>query len=181
MSVLRPIGEGYASFMRHALAGLMAVLLVVMVMQVVARYAFNSSFIWAEELCRYLLIWVSFLGCGMAYARGELATVGLLGDALPPRASAALAVFANLCVGGLLVALMIYGWRYAERVGSRPIPALGFLFDDLFGPAAPTAPGLFWVYLAVPAGMALLLLHVLARTCVRLADLADRPSAETTR
>ena len=39
--------------------------------QVVARYLFNSSLIWAEELCRYLLLWQTFQNIGMSSAEAS--------------------------------------------------------------------------------------------------------------
>lgn len=39
----------------------LGVMVVVMSVQVVARYVFNSSLSWSEELTRYLFIWSAFL------------------------------------------------------------------------------------------------------------------------
>ena len=51
----------YHGAMRAFLVALIAVLLAVMGLQIVMRYSFNASLIWAEEVCRYLLIWVSLI------------------------------------------------------------------------------------------------------------------------
>ena len=148
---------------RRAIAVLLgatiAVLLVIMTLQITFRYGFNASLIWAEEVCRHLLIWASFLACFAAYERGEIAAVTMLRDALPNRAGLALAILANILALALLVFLVIYGMSYAERIGSQPIPALGFIFNDL-GTGWPV-PAMFWVYLALPVGMALLTLRFL--------------------
>lgn len=150
------------------LGTIIAVLLGVMSMQIVFRYGFNASLIWAEEACRHLLIWVSFLAAFAAYERGEIAAVTMLRNALPRRAGLALALFANALALGLLAFLVVYGMRYAERIGSQPIPALQFAFDDLG--LGWTVPSMFWVYVALPVGMALLALRIAADmvTCVRL-------------
>ena len=74
-TITRPAGLAvgvYRAAIRHALAAVMAILLAIMVLQVFFRYGLNASLIWAEEICRYLLIWASFLACGIAYARGEI-------------------------------------------------------------------------------------------------------------
>jgi TRAP-type C4-dicarboxylate transport system permease small subunit len=53
-----------------AVAVSMFVLLVVTVaLQVVTRYVFNNSFGWTEEIARYLLVGVTFLGGGIAVRR----------------------------------------------------------------------------------------------------------------
>ncbi|MCC5969042.1 MAG: TRAP transporter small permease [Pararhodobacter sp.] len=148
----------YASVLRGVLAGLIGLLLVVLVTQVVLRYGFGISLIWADEVSRHMLIWATFLGVALAYERGELAGVTMLRDALPRRAGLALAIFGNLLAIGLLVTLVIYGLRYADRIGHRPIAALRFLFGDLFGDRVP-APDIWWVYVALPVGLGLLALR----------------------
>ncbi len=41
--------------------GLLSISVIVFV-NVIARYFFNTSFSWSEELARYIIVWVSFLG-----------------------------------------------------------------------------------------------------------------------
>ncbi|SME98642.1 TRAP-type C4-dicarboxylate transport system, small permease component [Tistlia consotensis] len=151
----------YRTTMKALLVALIAVLLGVMTLQIVMRYGFNGSLIWAEELCRYLLIWVSLLAGSLAYERGEIAAVTLLRDALPRRGALCLATLANLAAAVLCGVLVHYGLRYAALVGAQPIPALRFLFQDSFGWAAWTVPPVYWVYVALPLGMGLLGLRLL--------------------
>ena len=153
--MLNPIINALRQALSASVALLVAALLVIMVLQIVARYGFNASLIWAEEICRYLLIWASFLAAFAAYERGEIAAVTLFQDRLPRAAGLLCAALCNLLGLVFVVTLAWYGLRYAERIGSQPIPALGFLLTDLFGPQA-VAPSMFWVYLALPVGMGLL-------------------------
>lgn len=152
-----------ADLMRQGLQGLLiamiTVLLTVLVATVVLRYGFRVSLIWGEEMARHLLIWATFAGAVLAYERGELVAVTLLRDALPRRAGLVLAMAANAMAIGLLVTLIHYGLRFAERVGHQPIGALRFLLGDIFGAGTP-APSLWWVYVALPVGMGLLVLRL---------------------
>jgi TRAP-type C4-dicarboxylate transport system permease small subunit len=150
----------YMAAIRHALAATMAVLLAIMILQVLYRYGLNSSLIWAEEICRYLLIWASFLACGIAYARGEIAAILLIDRLLPRRAALLVSFVRNVLVLVLLGVLAYYGWRYAVLSGSQPVPALGFLLSDLLGQARPSPVTVFWIYVSLPVGMALLGVHV---------------------
>lgn len=150
----------YMSAVRHALAATMAVLLAIMMLQVVFRYGLNSSLIWAEEICRYLLIWASFFACGIAYARGEIAAILLIDRLLPPRAALLVSLLRNALVLVLLGVLVHYGWRYAVLSGTQPVPAIGFLLTDLFDATRPSPITVFWVYVSLPVGMALLGMHV---------------------
>src|SRR5690554_1710362 len=54
-------------------------------LQVFCRYVLNSSLNWPEELSRILLIWIVFLGSGVAVFRKEHASLGLVVDKLPEK------------------------------------------------------------------------------------------------
>ena len=157
---MRRLSDVYRRTMRWLLIATLLALLTIMGLQIVFRYALNASLIWAEEVCRYLLIWVSFLACADAYERGEVAAVNLLRDSLPSRFGLMLAIAVNLLAIVLMAVLVIYGFSYADRVGSEPIPGVRFLLNDLFGSSA-LAPQMFWVYAALPIGLSLLMVRLM--------------------
>ena len=161
LHVLRLLYDGVVSTL---LVWMLILLLAVMSLQVGLRYGLSISLIWAEEVCRYLLIWVSFLGVALAYERGEVASVPILRDALPRRAGLALAILANLLGIVLLVVLVRYGIIYAQRMGGGPIPAATFL---LAGTDLPV-PRMVWVYAALPVGLAFFALRLLADVVIYL-------------
>ena len=51
--------------------------------QVVARYVFNSSIFWSEELARYLFIWVIFLCIAIGYRENQHISITTVIEALP--------------------------------------------------------------------------------------------------
>ncbi|TCT10636.1 TRAP-type C4-dicarboxylate transport system permease small subunit [Tepidamorphus gemmatus] len=154
------IARIYRAVMVGLLGLMMALLFAIMCVQVFFRYGLNASLIWAEEVCRYLLIWVSFLACGIAYQRGEIAAMRILVDALPARAAALTAVLADSAVLVLLGFLVVYGWRYAQFADGQRMPAADFIWNDILGGSGPAGLSLFWVYVAIPVGSALLAVHV---------------------
>ena len=153
---LETVVDAYKKGMAALLILMVATLLAVMGFQIVLRYFFNSSLIWAEEVCRYLLIWVSFLAASIAYERGEVAAFTLLRGALPDRLGVYLAILCNLCAALLCGVLVVYGLRFAEMVGSQPIPALRFLFEDTLKWSQESVPSVYWVYFSLPLGIGLL-------------------------
>ncbi|GHF46317.1 TRAP transporter small permease [Seohaeicola zhoushanensis] len=156
MSLQRP----FRLVLRWFLTTLVGALLVLMTTQIVLRYGFNASLLWAEEVCRYMLIWLAFLALVMAFERGEIAALGFLAEALPRVPGLLLAIFGAGLSLMLCLLLAWYGWIYAERAGNAPIPAAGFILESLFGAEAPPTPGRFWVYVALPVGMVLLSLRL---------------------
>ena len=67
---------------------LLSLLVVVLVWQVVSRYALNAPSTSSEEILRYGVIWMSLLGAAYASGRGSHMTVDLLRDRLTGRADA---------------------------------------------------------------------------------------------
>lgn len=147
--------------MRGLLVTLVGALLTIMIIQIVLRYGFNASLLWAEEVCRYLLIWLAFLAVPLAFERGEVASLTFVSAHLP-RVPALILACVTTALSLLLCLLLVwYGWRFAEMAGRAAIPALRFILEDLFGENAPKTPGTFWVYVALPIGMGLLSLRFL--------------------
>jgi C4-dicarboxylate transporter DctQ subunit len=52
-------------FAEKAVIFLMTAISVIIFVQVVSRYVFNSSLTWSEEVGRYILIWITFLGASI--------------------------------------------------------------------------------------------------------------------
>ena len=138
----------------------MAVILIIMVVQVAARYLFSGSIIWAEEACRYLLLWQTFLLLGVAYQRGEFVMLDLLPYMLSPRARLVLKCLTAIPVLIFLAVIVVEGFDYASRFERQKIPALDFIWSSLTGENAGVS--VKWVYVSVPIGAALLAMHVAA-------------------
>jgi len=150
----------YVRIMTAIGASAMGALVVVMVVQVIARYVFNASLIWAEELCRYILIWITFLFIGLAYQRGELVTVDIVTMALRPVWRYALKVAVTIPVLVFVWLMTTNGYDYANRFGAQKIPALDFIWMSLTGGRTADV-SIQWVYHSVTVGSGLLLLHIL--------------------
>lgn len=114
---------------------------------VVARYVFNVSFIWAEELSQYLMVWVTFLGAGLAFLQGRHVAMDLVHDLLPPGPRAALRAFILALTLAFLVATVVLGFRFAFFAWDQETPAMNIPFGI--------------PYLAAPIGALLFIAHIL--------------------
>jgi TRAP-type C4-dicarboxylate transport system permease small subunit len=150
----------YRNAMRLFAGTSMLAIVVIMVVQVFARYILNASLIWAEELCRYILIWQSFLLIGIAYHQGELIVLDVLSTRVSPAIRFVIRGLVAVPVCYFLYLMVRHGIVFAGRYSAQTIPAIDFIWTSLVGRPAHVA--IFWVYVSVPVGCAILLAHIIA-------------------
>lgn len=88
------------------IAVMLCVLVVTVGANVTGRFVFNYSLAWADELSRYVFIWVIFIGAALAYFRDEHISVDLLVKRLGSRAAAVLNLIRDLLVLAVLLVLL---------------------------------------------------------------------------
>jgi len=135
----------------------MATMMMVIIAQIFCRYLLGFSLIWSEELCRAILVWITFLYAGLALDAGEIIAVDFLEEALPRRVALAPVAIGSLVSLGTVSILVYYGYRYASFNAGQVTAALQI--------------SQFWIYLSVPVGLGLFAVHLTLRTLSRLSDL----------
>ena len=94
--------------LQKIIIGAMAFMLFFTFIQVVARYLFESSLVFSEELSRYLFVWTVFLGLPVVAKRGGHMAVTALSGRLKGAAARAMSIAAYL-VGIAFMAGGIWG------------------------------------------------------------------------
>ncbi len=56
-------------WIEYLLFGMGFTMALIVAVQVFCRYVLNQSLFWSEELARFLLVWLTFLGASCAYYR----------------------------------------------------------------------------------------------------------------
>ena len=101
---------------RAALVLLLAAMAIIIFANVVLRYTTSQSIEWAEEVSRYLMVWLTFLGAGPVLRYGGHIAVENLQDALPPRAACALRALIAVILMSFFAFMVWFGLLYLERV-----------------------------------------------------------------
>lgn len=96
----------------------------VVALQVFCRYLLNHSLFWSEELARYLMVWLTFLGASVAYCRGAHPGVDLFCAMLPDRLQRVGAVLVHLASLAMFAIMVVSGCRFAYFVRLQISPAL---------------------------------------------------------
>lgn len=148
---------------------MMTAITVLMGAEVVFRYVLDSSLIWAEETCRYLLIWTTFLFAGAAFQRGEMIAVEFFIARMNHYVGLLLSLVGYLLVIVLLSFLTYYGYEYASFNDIQSIPAADFVWGNLTGRDANIS--VFWIYVALPVGCTIMALHFIIAAIDKVARL----------
>ena len=114
--------------------------------QVVARYLFHSPPFWTEELARYLLVWLTFIGAVAAHQAREHISVESFPDLFGGRCRAFLDLMISIVVVAVLVVILRAGID-VSKLGAQRSPALGLSMRYIYG--------------ALPVGAALMIIVTL--------------------
>lgn len=102
------------------------VLAVVVFLQFFTRYVLNDSLAWTEEVARYLLILVCFLGAVTATRRGAHITLEFLMRMVPPRLAKGLTVLSQTITLGFFASMTWIGIELTQKTRQKmislPIP-----------------------------------------------------------
>ncbi|MEO8133837.1 MAG: TRAP transporter small permease [Betaproteobacteria bacterium] len=152
-----------AAVVRWVIIVMMAAMTILVFLQVLSRYLFNTPLGWSEEVARFAFVWLSFLGAAILIRTDGHIRVTLLVDALPNAgwimARALQYAGALLCIGIFVVG----GLGLTKKEWSQIAPA-----TDL---------PMGYVYVVIPAAAILMLVWTFAALCRDLAGGRRRPVA----
>lgn len=124
----------------------MAIFLIV-IAAVVARYGFGQAVSWTEEVPRYLLIWVSFLGAAACVLRREHVGFDVVLNKLPPPTRRVVAAVISLMIFGFGFVMLRYGIDFVRDFGADLMETIPYTN--------------YWYYPAMPVSGALIMLFAL--------------------
>ena len=107
------------------LAVLLAFITAGVFLQVVLRYGFNATFLWAEEMALFAFIWSVFLGAAVGVRRGIHLAFDFIPLLVTGRAAGIHRFVINLTIFGVSLLLIIEGWAFAQLNVQRFSPAIG--------------------------------------------------------
>jgi len=88
LKYLKIIDRAIESFCKYSLCLLFIMIIIAGFMQVFWRYALNNPLTWSDELCRYGMIWLTFIGAGLGVKRYSHITIDILKGYLPESVNA---------------------------------------------------------------------------------------------
>ncbi|MDD4445370.1 MAG: TRAP transporter small permease [Eubacteriales bacterium] len=111
-SVFEKLNSAIITFEHYAIATGMILISAIIFINVIGRYFFDTSFTWPEELSRYIIVAVTFIGLS-ACARDNIhVSVDILSNKLKGRAAWAQQVVINLICIALAAYLSVISIRF---------------------------------------------------------------------
>ncbi|WML58752.1 TRAP transporter small permease [Neobacillus sp. PS2-9] len=92
---------------------------------------FNLS--WAEELIRYMFVWIVFLGIGIVYKSKEHAQVEILLHYLPEKLKGKLQVLIEVINSAVFLFLIVYGFSILKFTSQQISPSMGLNMTLIYG------------------------------------------------
>jgi TRAP-type C4-dicarboxylate transport system permease small subunit len=128
---------------QYILVGMVGVMTVIIIIQVFMRYLFLFSLSWSEEVARYLMIWVSFLGASLALKYGFHIGVEFIINRIPEEMRGWVNLIAKIGILIFLIYFTLGGFRVSWAVRDQDSPAL--LFSMAYAYLAAPVGGLFMI------------------------------------
>ncbi|ARU06832.1 C4-dicarboxylate ABC transporter permease [Comamonas serinivorans] len=132
---------------RWLLIVLLAAMACIVFANVVLRYTTGDSIVWAEEVARHMMIWVTFLGAGLVLRFGGHVAIDNLHRSVGARAARTVRGLIVLGLALFFVVMVVASSQY--------------VYATRFQTTAATDISIAYIYAAMPVGFVLMLVHLL--------------------
>ncbi|PXX95241.1 TRAP transporter small permease [Halomonas sp. LBP4] len=129
------------------LAALLLVMTVLIFWQVFARFVVGKPLFFSDEIARFAMLWLTFIGAGYAYRKGALISVDIVLEYAGKTLGCLLRIAIILCSALFAFIMVKYGLDLVDRVSSQTAPS--------------TRISMMWPYMAIPAGGIVIMINSL--------------------
>lgn len=145
----RKIDQVLLGVIRVTTAILLMIMFIVIIKEVVFRYALNSPAFWTEELARYVMFYMVLIGSVAAIREQRHPALTFIIQKFPVRFHRIWSLLIDALVFLVLIVVLVEGCLMAvhERIGKTAALRISFS----------------WVYLALPIGAFLMMVQIIAK------------------
>lgn len=140
----------------------LAFMFVIVMFGVISRYVMTSPYFWSDELSRYLMIYMVFLGSSLSFREEKHPSLTFLIDKLNPKYRTIWDTAIDLLLISVLVMLILGGLEIMTHKPIGRTPALRIKYT--------------WVYLAMPLGGSCMIIEIIIRMSRRVKNLHRKSS-----
>ncbi|HSC00813.1 MAG TPA: TRAP transporter small permease [Burkholderiaceae bacterium] len=119
MHLYRRFTAAYGRLLSWLLVASVAIIIVPVSLQIFSRYtALIPSYIWTEEMARFLFVWMVMIGAMVGVRDGAHFVVDVW-PSLPPRVQALLQIVSSLGILGFALVFVWGGWLFTSFAWNR--------------------------------------------------------------
>lgn len=119
-------------FVGYVTASFLVAMVLLVFIQIFSRALFNSSFIWTDELTRYLMVWVTFLAIGYTFQYGGNISIAFFAEKLKGPFYK-IVVWLGLCVSaGFSIVLLVTGMMIMDKAAIQHSTAMGLKMSYVY-------------------------------------------------
>lgn len=141
--------DGLFKVIKWFIAIILLLTIALMFLEVIRRYCFGKTYIWSEELMRYMIIYATFIGGAAAFRAKALVCFDLISSKFSPKVKKYVDIFTNTFIVIFLafIAKLGYNAVLSPSIAKQTSTGLGISM------AIP--------YAAIPIGCVLMLIYAL--------------------
>jgi len=128
---------------RYVVCIILIIMVIASSLQVLFRYIFQHPLAWSEELTRYLMVWLTLLGAGIAFFYERHLGIDFLFIHLSKKGQTILKILNNFIIGSFLILIIVKGFDISYKNFSQMSPAMRIPIG--------------WIYLSIPIGSIIML------------------------
>ena len=148
MKILDKISYGIDVICSYLIYYLLLIITSVVFIQVVARFVFNTGTFWTDELARFSMVWLVFIGAAVATREKSLINVDVV-ESLLPKFAKPLRIFQSIVFLIFCALLVKMGWETMWLVAAQRSPNMGVPMSV--------------IYAAIPVTMAIMIFHLIVQ------------------
>jgi TRAP-type transport system small permease protein len=131
---------------------------------VVLRYLFGRSLVITQELSRYFMVWIVFLGSALAIRDNSHIRIGVLVNRMPATLKFIVELFSDIAIMVFCAALIVEGIRILPGQFQQNTTTLGVT--------------MFWFYLPIPLGSFFMVIFLVGKIRQVIGERADKRKSD---
>ena len=100
---------------KFLLAAMLSIMILLAFLQIVLRNVFSTGISWGDPLVRYLVVWVGFIGAGLATREGKHITIEVFSRWFSGHSSRYLRAFSHLVSATICGLLTFAAWTFVRN------------------------------------------------------------------
>ena len=157
--------DAITSVVKRIMIVMTCVIFFITTFTVFTRYIINYVPSWSEEIPRYLLVWITYLGAALAIKYKEHISLDVFFNLLPLKARQVGHLFLNGLIAIVAVIMVVYGIGLVNHFGDDKMESIPLTN--------------FWLYLVMPISGTLMLLYLAQDTWKRIRGLGKAEQASS--